>query len=85
MHDIINLEQPLKDKLSNLLLQFFTDSLEVIFCNLLVVQLKMRDRLGNEKTDNVTFMFKILKEIILYLDFSCIRLKMYLILEPFGF
>lgn len=61
--DNIKLEQPIKEKMSNLTNQLFTASpstagLERIFSSFGLVQSKLRNRLGNEKADKLTFMFK---------------------------
>lgn len=49
MLENINLEKPLKYKLSNLNDNLFTASLEIIFSSFGLVQFKMHNRLGNKQ------------------------------------
>lgn len=63
----INLQQPLKEKMSNLANQLFSASpttapLERIFSSFGLVQSKLRNRLGTEKADKLTFLLKFLNK-----------------------
>lgn len=65
--DNIKIEQPLKEKISNLVNQLFTASpttapLERIFSSFGLVQSKLRNRLGTEKAEKLTFLFKFLNK-----------------------